>query len=210
MKRIIRWTGNLLVLAGICLLAWQFFGSKKTEDVREQQLEAFASLKATEDVQTEVSVSGANTGTASKSKAVAIPEKEIGDLVGVLSIPQIDINAPVTYGATSKVLDSGFGAIPGMDEPGIEDGSYAIAGHQSHVFGQFFNRIDELETGSQFSFETIAETQTYEVYDVQIVNPEEVEAIAPENGIAKLSLVTCYPQNSTKHRLIVMAKRVDK
>ncbi|MDW0108850.1 class D sortase [Sporosarcina aquimarina] len=210
MKRLIRWTGNLLVLAGICLLAWQFFGSKKTEGVREQQLEAFASLKATEEVQAETSVSGANMSTTKKSDALEIPEKEIGDLVGVLSIPQVDINAPVTYGATPEILDSGFGAIPGMDEPGIEDGSYAIAGHQSHVFGQFFNRIDELETGSQFSFETIAETQTYEVYDVQVVNPEEVEAIASENGIAKLSLVTCYPQNSTKHRLIVMAKRVDK
>ncbi|WP_432354331.1 class D sortase [Sporosarcina sp. A2] len=210
MKKIIRWTGNVLVLAGICLLAWQFFGTQKTENVQNQQLEAFASLKATVAVQPEVSITGTTKQSVEKKKDVHMPQKEIGDLVGVLSIPQVDVKAPVTYGATPAILDSGFGAIPGMDEPGIQDGSYAIAGHQSHVFGQFFNRLDELETGSRFDFETVDETQMYEVYETRIVLPEEVDGIAKESGIAKLSLVTCYPQNSTKHRLIVMAKRVDK
>lgn len=205
------WFGNFLLLAGVCLLIWQFTGTNRTETVREQQLDAFANLKA------EAETRGEKTGDYESSNLTRetplnkpMQEKKMGDLVGVLSIPQIGIQAPVSYGATPEILDKGFGAIPSEYEPGVKDGSYAIAGHQSHVFGQFFNRLDELQQGSQFNFETIMETQTYEVYETRIVFPEEVEAIAEEAGIAKLSLVTCYPHNSNKHRLIVMAKRVDK
>ncbi|MGN7407959.1 class D sortase [Sporosarcina sp. SAFN-010] len=213
MKKTVRWIGNVLLLAGVCLLVWQFIGTKQTGDIRKQQLDAFANLKA--EAETEVQPQKTNNKEFQKQNDEAaattkVQEKEIGDLIGVLSIPQIDIHAPVSYGATPSILDSGFGAIPSKYEPGTQDGSYAIAGHQSHVFGQFFNRLDELKTGSRFDLETVDETQTYEVYETRIVFPEEVEAIAEEPGISKLSLVTCYPQNSNKHRLIVMAKRVDK
>ncbi|GEM_PF-2492725 len=204
MKRTVRWLGNFLMMAGIGLLIWQFVGSRQIEDTQNEQLEAFASLKAKAGERQETEKSAAVT----TSWASAAGNKELGEIEGVLSIPQIDIRVPVAYGATPDILDRGFGAIPNMDEPGKQDGSYAIAGHQSHVFGEFFNRLDELKTGSQFSFETAAEKQTYEVYDIQIVEPEQVEAIARESGKAKLSLVTCYPKNSDKHRLIVMAERV--
>lgn len=211
MKKAVRWIGNLLLLVGVCLLIWQFLGTKQTEHVRDQQLEAFANLKAEAEVQTNqtksVSTPQQTQVTAETKK---VQEKELGDPVGILTIPQIEIQAPVSYGATPEILDSGFGAIPSAYEPGDQDGSYAIAGHQSHVFGQFFNRLDELQEGSRFDLETVEETQTYEVYETRIVLPEEVDAIAEEPGIAKLSLVTCYPHNSNKHRLIVMAKRIDK
>ncbi|GKV69303.1 sortase [Sporosarcina sp. NCCP-2716] len=205
MKKTARWMGNFLLVAGIGLLIWQFAGSRQVDNKRNEQLEAFASLKAEAGERLKADQSGA----AQPGEAAAAGNKELGDIEGVLSIPQIDIRVPVAYGATPEILDQGFGAIPNMDEPGEQDGSYAIAGHQSHVFGEFFNRLDELETGSRFAFETPAEEQTYEVYDIQIVDPEQVEAIARESGKAKLSLVTCYPKNSDKHRLIVMAERVD-
>ena len=212
MKKTGRWIGNVLLLIGVCLLVWQFIGTKRTENVREQQLDAFANLKAqaeTEEQPMESKDKETEMQTEKKTASNKVHEKSLGELVGVLSIPQIDIHAPVSYGATPSILDSGFGAIPSKYEPGVQDGSYAIAGHQSHVFGQFFNRLDELQQGSRFDLETIDELQTYEVYEMRVVFPEEVEAIAEEPGISKLSLVTCYPQNSNKHRLIVMAKRVD-
>lgn len=212
MKKTGRWIGNVLLLIGVCLLVWQFIGTKRTENVREQQLDAFANLKAQAETENQPMKSKdkeTQMQTEEKTASNKVHEKGLGELVGVLSIPQIDIHAPVSYGATPSILDSGFGAIPSNYEPGVQDGSYAIAGHQSHVFGLFFNRLDELKTGSRFDLETVDETQTYEVYETRIVFPEEVEAIAEEPGISKLSLVTCYPQNSNKHRLIVMAKRVD-
>ncbi|REB08700.1 class D sortase [Sporosarcina sp. BI001-red] len=211
MKRTARWIGNFLLLAGVGLLVWQFVGTKHTENVREQQLDAFANLKA--EAKKEIPSKNRNSTesleqTKETATAKEVQGKKFGELVGVLSIPQIDIHAPVSYGATPSILDSGFGAIPSEYEPGVQNGSYAIAGHQSHVFGQFFNRLDELQEGSRIDLETVDESQTYEVYEMRIVLPEEVEAIEEEPGIAKLSLVTCYPHNSNKHRLIVMAKRV--
>lgn len=208
MKKTIRWAGNLLIVAGVGLLVWQYFGVKETENVRNEQLEAFAALKAGAEMSG--SDSDAPSEQKGKSEKKEDRQKQIGQLEGVLSIPQIDIHAPVLYGADADILDKGFGAIPHMDDPGEADGSYAIAGHQSHVFGQFFNRLDELEEGSRFTFETPREEQTYEVYAMEIVDPEDVEAIGREQGKTKLSMVTCYPKNSSKYRLIVMAERVDR
>ncbi|WJY26219.1 class D sortase [Sporosarcina trichiuri] len=207
MKHAARWTGNILVLAGIGLLIWQFTGIRETKGVKHEQLDAFANLKAAAEESGQATKEAAAAGGQQTGKQAA--EKKIGDIEGVLDIPQIDIHAPVAYGATPEILDRGFGAIPRMDMPGETGGSYAIAGHQSHVFGQFFNRLDELAAGNRFSFETVDEEQTYEVYDMQIVDPEDVEVIGREQGKAKLSLITCYPKNSDKHRLVVMAKRVD-
>jgi sortase A len=96
-----------------------------------------------------------------------------------------------------------------MDKPGVMDGSYAIAGHRSHVFGKFFNRLNELQLGERLTFETMEETITYEVFDRNIVEPHEVESLNRKKGIALLSLITCYPENSNKYRLIVHAKRID-
>lgn len=207
MRKTVRWAGNLLLLAGIGLLVWQYVGVKGNEDLRNEQLKAFSALKASaEKAEDTGNVSAEPDSQLQKNHA---EQKVPGQLEGVLSIPQIDIHAPVIYGATADILDKGFGAIPGMDIPGEQNGSYAIAGHQSHVFGQFFNRLDELEIGSDFIFETAQEKQSYEVYEMKIVDPEDVEVIGQEQGRAKLSLITCYPKNSNKHRLVVMAERTD-
>lgn len=205
MNKTFRWLGNVLVVVGVGLLIWQFTGAKKTESTRNTQLEAFASLKAEAEGQSSSSIVF-NPEAKEDSDGNRI---QIGDIEGILSIPQINIQAPIIYGATPSILDQGFGAIPDMGFPGEDEGSYAIAGHQSHVFGQFFNRLDELEKGSQFSLETVDDDQVYEVYDMKIVKPEEVEVLDTEQGISKLSLITCYPENSDKYRLVVQAKRVN-
>lgn len=201
MNRAKKWIGNLLIIAGIAMLIILVLGMKSTQDNQTGLIEAFEAVK------TEASTgAAAQTETAGTSaEAAGLPD----GVEGVLTIPAIELQSPVLQGATPGNLNGALGAIEGLDRAGEMNGSYAIAGHQSHVFGQFFNRLNELEIGERFEYETLDETISFEVFDIRIVKPEEVEVLKAQKGVALLSLVTCYPENSNEFRLIVQAKRIN-
>lgn len=53
------------------------------------------------------------------------------------------------------------------------------------------------------------DTLVYEVFDIQIVKPNNVEVLNRQEGISMLSLITCYPERSNEYRLVVQAKQVE-
>ena len=199
-----KWIGNLLILSSVVVFIWLWSGSIETQQEQDQMIEAFAAVKATGEIG-EVKAMPPNRGTVQEEVKSAITS----NVEGVLSIPSIELKAPVLAGANPENLNQALGSISGMDKPGVVNGSYAIAGHRSHIFGEFFNRLNELQIGERLTFETMEESIKFEVFDRKIVEPHEVESLNRKKGIALLSLVTCYPENSNKYRLIVYAKRID-
>lgn len=200
MKKTRKWLSNLLILAGLVLLITLGWGMKSTQDRQAELVDAFEAVKA--EANTEMPLQNAASGNI--AEAAELPD----GVEAVLEIPAIELKSPVLAGATPANLDKALGSIEGLDEPGQMDGSYAIAGHQAHVFGKFFNRLDELKTGDRFTLETINEEMAFEVFDIQIVKPEQVDVLKPKEGMALVSLVTCYPENSNEFRLIVQAEKV--
>lgn len=176
-------------------------GMWKNKQHQEQLIQSFAGIK------TEAATSNAIEVLPTKNGS-ALSSNEVDDVMGILNIDSIDLKAPVVRGAAPEKLNKALGMIEGLDEPGTQGGTSAIAGHQSHVFGQFFNRLDELQIGDQFEVETITETLQYEIFDIQIVKPENVDVLNRQKGITLLSLVTCYPERSNQFRLVVQAKQI--
>lgn len=198
-----KWIGNVLMATGAAVLLLLAFGFNSNQSKQSEHLDAFAAMKADAADQDKESV-----------KATQNPEKtgknsSFDQIEGVLDIPEIDLHSPVLLGADDQTLAAGLGAIENMDSPGETGGSYAIAGHQSYVFGHYFNRLHEVETGQEFTFETVDGIQQYEVFDIQIVKPEQVEVLKRQDGLALLSLITCYPERSNEFRLVVQAKRIN-
>ena len=201
MSKTKKWIGNLMIIAGIAVLITLVLGMKSTQDNQTGLIEAFEAVKTE-----------ASTGTSAQTEVSSTSAEAAGlpdGVEGVLTIPAIELQSPVLEGATPDNLDKALGAIKGLDRAGEMDGSYAIAGHQSHAFGKFFNRLDELEIGERFEYETLTETISFEIFDIRIVKPQEVEVLKAQEGKALLSLVTCYPENSNEFRLIVQAKRIN-
>jgi len=172
-----------------------------SKNQQNQLLDAFESVKAETNVE--------RTILTDELELSVVGEQEFRGIEGILSIPDIDLESPVLYGADPISLSKALGAVADMDEPGELDGSYAIAGHQAHVFGAFFNRLHEIEIGSRFIYETFEETMEFEVFDVKVVKPNEVNVLDRKKGVALFSLITCYPANSNKYRLVIQAKRVE-
>ena len=145
----------------------------------------------------------------------ATPEKEAkkpeeGAEIGILSIPKIDAELPVTAGVTEEQLKVSEGWVRQTDMVGSE-GNAVIAGHRSYTFGLHFNRLEELETGDEIFFTTAdGETIPFLVSEILTAEPDDPAVFAlPPDGGAQLTLYTCTPVKIATHRLIVRALRLE-
>lgn len=141
-----------------------------------------------------------------------LPAVELGDPIGVLRIPAIDVEKTIAEGTTRDVLRSGPGHYPSTPRPG-QRGNVAIAGHRT-THGAPFLDIDQLNPGDEITVETVDGTYTYAV-EAQvdeagdpvghlIVRPEDVGVIM-DKGDDRLTLTACHPRYSARQRIIVTA-----
>ena len=63
--------------------------------------------------------------------------------------------------------------------------------------------------GDTFILKVLDETLTYEVDQIRIVEPYEVDGLAIEAGKDYCTLVTCTPYGINTHRLLVRGHRVE-
>lgn len=141
-------------------------------------------------------------GTISLDKAGTITEKL--NVLGIIKIDKIDLKAPISEGAELDILKYSIGHIEST--PKLNSiGNSVIAGHRSHSFGVYFNRLDEMEVGDEIVVETSKEKVTYVVYEILLVEPNDVSVLRNSSKYRVLTLVTCDPVYNPTHRLIVHA-----
>lgn len=132
------------------------------------------------------------------------------DVMGVISIPKIDVMLPIYEGTTEEVLQKGIGHMEvGSSLTGEADTHCILAGHRGLPGKELFVRLGELEEGDLFYIEVNGETHAYQVCSIRVVRPEETEGL----GICKdrdlVSLITCTPYGINTHRLIVTGERME-
>ena len=66
-----------------------------------------------------------------------------------------------------------------------------------------------METGDHFMLHVLDETLTYEVDQIRIVLPDELDELEIEEGQDLCTLVTCTPYGINTHRLLVRGHRVE-
>ena len=84
-----------------------------------------------------------------------------------------------------------------------------LSGHRGLPSARLFSRLDELETGDRFMLHVLDETLTYEVDQIRIVLPDELDELSIEEGQDLCTLVTCTPYGINTHRLLVRGRRVE-
>ena len=130
----------------------------------------------------------------------------VGDVVGRIIIPEIDLSWLVVEGVTATQLARGPGHMPGTAVPG-QFGNAVISGHRT-TNGAPFGDLDLLDPGSQIFVETLLGVHTFEVVETRIVQPTEVWVATQWDG-GWLTLTTCHPKHSAAQRLVVFAQLVD-
>jgi sortase A len=122
--------------------------------------------------------------------------------VAILEIDKIGIKLPVAEGVDLATLKFALGHMP-KTAPLGSVGNAVVAGHRSHSFGTYFNRLDEVTVGDTIKVTTGGQTYTYEVYETLIVEPDDLSVLRGSSNHKVITLITCHPLYTSTHRLIV-------
>lgn len=200
--------GTLVLLLGIATIGYTLYSNWHTNQVQASLKQTFAT-GLDQKIEIDYKIRSVTSHTDTDKNATFMIEKVDGlNVQGILRIPKLDLEAAIVEGAGAEELQSALGHIAGGGEVGELNSNYAIAGHRSSRYGKFFNRLHELQQQDSFQLQTKTGSYSYEVYDIQIVEPEQIEILQPEAGKSIVTLITCYPDHSSKYRLIVKGKLV--
>lgn len=119
-----------------------------------------------------------------------------------VEIPAINVDAPIFQGDDWDQLKKGVGQHIGSSLPGLE-GNVVLSAHND-IFGQIFRYLDKLNPGDEIIISTERQSYTYVVRDIQVVDPTEVEVMAPTEH-ASTTLISCYPYLVNNKRIVVFA-----
>lgn len=130
--------------------------------------------------------------------------KQKPDAIGTIKIDKIGVYLAVAEGSDLATLKFSLGHMPETADLGTI-GNAVVAGHRSHSFGSFFNRLDEVEVGDTIEVKSAAGDYVYEVYETKIVDPDDLSVLRGSSNHRVLTLITCTPLYTSTHRLIVHA-----
>ena len=130
-------------------------------------------------------------------------------IMSYIEIPKIKCSLPVYHGTDEGVLQIAVGHIEGSSLPvGGLNTHCILSGHRGLPSAKLFSNLDKLEEGDIFMIRTLDQTLTYEVDQIRIVLPDEVDDLKVEEGKDLCTLVTCTPYGINTHRLLVRGHRV--
>lgn len=130
-------------------------------------------------------------------------------IIGYIEIEKIDCSLPVYHGTAESALQIAAGHIEGTSLPvGGASTHCVISGHRGLPRAKLFTNLDRLVEGDTFELHILDEILTYEVDQISVVEPDEVEKLEIEEGKDYCTLVTCTPYGINTHRLLVRGHRV--
>lgn len=131
-------------------------------------------------------------------------------IIGYIEIPSINCSLPIYHGTDEAVLQIAAGHIEGTSLPvGGENTHCVLSGHRGLPSARLFTDLDKMKEGDIFMIRVLDETLTYEVDQILIVEPYEMDALKIEKGKDYCTLVTCTPYGINTHRLLVRGHRVE-
>ena len=131
-------------------------------------------------------------------------------IMGYITIPKISVELPIYHGTDEGVLQVAAGHLEGSSLPVGGAGTHAvISAHRGLPSAKLFTNLDELEVGDRFTITVLNRVLTYEVDQISIVLPTEVDQLLPTEGMDYVTLMTCTPYGINTHRLLVRGKRVE-
>ena len=131
------------------------------------------------------------------------------EMMGTVEIPKINIELPIYHTTSEEVLERAAGHLEGSSLPvGGESTHAVISAHRGLPSASLFTDLDQLEEGDHFLLHVLDDTLAYEVDKISVVEPEETQELAVEEGEDLVTLLTCTPYGVNSHRLLVRGHRV--
>lgn len=130
-------------------------------------------------------------------------------IMGYVEIPNLDIVLPVYHGTNEAVLQIAVGHLEWTSLPvGGKNSHCVISGHRGLPSARLFTDLDKMSEGDVFLLRVLDEVLTYEVDQIRIVEPTDVQDLLIQKGEDLCTLITCTPYGINSHRLLVRGHRI--
>jgi sortase A len=130
-------------------------------------------------------------------------------IMGYLEIPSIQVKLPIYHGTSEAVLSQGVGHLEQSSLPVGGTGTHAVlSGHTGLASKRLFTDLSQLQVGDFFSITVLDQRLTYQVDEINVVEPHETELLRIEEGQDYVTLLTCTPYGINSHRLLVRGVRI--
>lgn len=134
---------------------------------------------------------------------------ESTDVMGIIEIPKIKVSLPIYHGTSEFILEKGVGHIEWSSLPIGGKGTHSVlAAHRGLPTSTLFSDLNKMEKGDVFTITVLNRLMTYQVDQILVVEPEEVESMIILDGEDYCTLETCTPYGVNTHRLLVRGKRI--
>lgn len=130
-------------------------------------------------------------------------------VIGYIDIPSIDCYLPIYHGTEDVVLQIAIGHLEWSSLPVGGEGTHTVlSGHRGLPSARLFTDLDKMVEGDIFLLQVLDETLTYEVDQIRIVEPDQLDELQIVKGEDLCTLVTCTPYGVNSHRLLVTGHRI--
>lgn len=144
-----------------------------------------------------------------KSEYEALLNVAGNGIMGYVEIPKINCSLPIYHGSDEAVLQIAIGHIQGSSLPvGGESTHTVLSGHRGLPSAKLFTNLDQMVEGDTFMLRILNDTLTYEVDQIRVVLPSEMDELTVLEGEDHCTLVTCTPYGVNTHRLLVRGRRI--
>ena len=212
----------LLFLLGLGLVAYPIVSSYYTEkhqsQVHTQYQEVLERADSREIEEARTAAESYNQLLASGATAAELEALDYDSLLnlagngimGYIEIPAIDVLLPICHGVGEDSLERGAGHMPTTSLPIGGKGTHTvISAHSGMATARMFTDLEQLEAGDVFYLHVLAETLSYEVDQILVVKPYQIDALKIDRGQDYVTLITCTPYGVNSHRLLVRGHRIE-
>ena len=210
MRRFLRLLGTLMIVAGLCTLAWAF-AVWRWEDPFTSLYTAYEQRGLS---------SGLDERFASYTPAVEQPEAvdpadvaiearryradtETGEGIGRIDVPRLGVRMVLVYGTDTETLKRGPGLDPRTFFPGQNRLVY-VAGHRT-TYSAPFSNIESLRSGDLIHVEMPYGTFTYTVTGSRIVDDNDLSVLTSKR-YEQIALQACHPRFFATQRWITYGR----
>ena len=133
-----------------------------------------------------------------------------GGVMGFITISKIGVEIPIYHSIRTEVLNIACGHMEGTSLPvGGESTHSVLSAHRGLPHAKLFTDLDKMELGDIFTITVLNETLTYQVDQIKVVRPNEINDIRIIESEDLCTLLTCTPYGINSHRLLVRGTRIE-
>ena len=135
---------------------------------------------------------------------------EGSDILCYLKIERIGVELPVYHGTSDQVLNHGVGHLEGTSLPVGGPSTHSVmSAHRGLPSAKLFTDLDRLEIGDTFLITVLDQVLTYQVDQIKVITPREIDDLQIVEGMDYCTLFTCTPYGINTHRLLVRGRRIE-